>query len=78
MSESDPESLWVFGGAEQSANRNCVQVVHTSGNSSTVLCVDLDVGCITKLCFYVPVYRQRSMADSGGERDTPEPEDVPH
>ncbi|TSL28273.1 Rab9 effector protein with kelch motifs [Bagarius yarrelli] len=30
VSESEPESLWVFGGAEQSANRNCVQVLHTT------------------------------------------------
>lgn len=30
VSESDPESLWVFGGAEQSANRNCVQLLHTA------------------------------------------------
>ncbi|XP_051956784.1 rab9 effector protein with kelch motifs [Xyrauchen texanus] len=30
--ESDPQSLWVFGGAEQNGNRNCVQVLHTSGD----------------------------------------------
>lgn len=30
--ESDPETLWVFAGAEQSGNRNCVQVLHTTGN----------------------------------------------
>ncbi|XP_062844787.1 rab9 effector protein with kelch motifs [Trichomycterus rosablanca] len=28
--ESDPTSLWVFGGAEQSSNRNSVQVLHTT------------------------------------------------
>ncbi|XP_017575835.1 rab9 effector protein with kelch motifs [Pygocentrus nattereri] len=28
--ESDPESLWVFAGAEQSGNRNCIQVLHTA------------------------------------------------
>ncbi|KAI4904798.1 hypothetical protein NFI96_020599 [Prochilodus magdalenae] len=28
--ESDPESLWVFAGAEQNGNRNCVQVLHTT------------------------------------------------
>lgn len=44
VSESDPESLWVFGGAEQSANRNCVQVLRTTGNSFSVFWVDSDKG----------------------------------
>ncbi|XP_060768135.1 rab9 effector protein with kelch motifs [Neoarius graeffei] len=30
VSERDPESMWVFGGAEQSTNRNCVQVLRTT------------------------------------------------
>uniref|UniRef100_A0A8B9JEA2 Rab9 effector protein with kelch motifs n=1 Tax=Astyanax mexicanus TaxID=7994 RepID=A0A8B9JEA2_ASTMX len=28
--ETDPESVWVFAGAEQSGNRNCIQVLHTT------------------------------------------------
>lgn len=44
VSESDPESLWVFGGAEQSATRNSVQVLHTTGDYCTVLGVDFTVG----------------------------------
>lgn len=29
--ESHPQSLWVFGGAEQSGNRNCVQRLQLIG-----------------------------------------------
>ncbi|XP_066568975.1 rab9 effector protein with kelch motifs isoform X2 [Amia ocellicauda] len=31
--ESSPNSLWVFGGAEQSGNRNCVQVIQLETGS---------------------------------------------
>ncbi|KAI2665094.1 rab9 effector [Labeo rohita] len=31
--ESDPQSLWVFAGAEKNGNRNCVQVLRTSADA---------------------------------------------
>ncbi|XP_075899721.1 rab9 effector protein with kelch motifs [Nelusetta ayraudi] len=32
--ESHPQSLWVFGGAEQSGNRNCIQKLELKGSGS--------------------------------------------
>lgn len=32
--ESCPESLWVFGGAEQSGNRSCIQNIRFTGKST--------------------------------------------
>ncbi|KAG9353907.1 hypothetical protein JZ751_012031 [Albula glossodonta] len=32
--ESSPHSLWVFGGAQQSGNRNCIQAFHIDGSGS--------------------------------------------
>lgn len=29
--ESNPQSLWVFGGAQQSGNRSCIQNLHLRG-----------------------------------------------
>ncbi|XP_030640729.1 rab9 effector protein with kelch motifs [Chanos chanos] len=34
VSDSAPHSLWVFGGAQQAGNRNCIQVLHTADNQS--------------------------------------------
>lgn len=31
--ESCPQSLWVFGGAQQSGNRNCIQNLQLTGKS---------------------------------------------
>lgn len=31
--ESCPQSLWVFGGAQQSGNRNCIQNIQLTGKS---------------------------------------------
>ncbi|XP_063287122.1 rab9 effector protein with kelch motifs isoform X1 [Pelobates fuscus] len=33
IAHSDPRSIWVFGGAEQSLNRNCVQVFHPGSSA---------------------------------------------
>lgn len=33
VTEGDPQGLWVFAGAEQNGNRNCIQILHTSDNN---------------------------------------------
>ncbi|XP_076867555.1 rab9 effector protein with kelch motifs isoform X3 [Brachyhypopomus gauderio] len=49
--QSDPESLWVFAGADQSSNRNSVQVVRTTGDYHTVRL------CTSEFGFLCPVLK---------------------